>query len=170
MNKPDSLFLHHDQGLRLLRWQWHGSMSSEQFRTAFYYLLEISDKQKIRRWLVDTTTMPVVGIDEQTWLSETWLPRFAKLQVTDVAIILPANMHNQLVIETVLADGQRYECGEIQFFSDITSSLDWLTNSSGRGPELELEWQQQYAGEVKKSNTVSGLGGRTIVGGFSHTF
>lgn len=170
MLKPDSLLLHHDQGLRLLRWQWQGALSPEQFRTAFYYLLEISEKQRIRRWLADTAGMPLVGIDEQAWLSETWLPLFAQLQVSDVAIILPTSVHNQLVIETVLADGQRYECGEIQFFSDAVSALDWLTNSSGRGPELELEWQQKYDGEVKKSNPASGLGGRTIVGGFSHTF
>ena len=88
MNKPDSLFLHYDQGLRLLRWQWQGPIHPDQFYAAFYYLLEVSGKERVRRWLVDTTGMPVVGIDEQAWLSEIWLPLFAQLQVTDVAIIL----------------------------------------------------------------------------------
>ncbi|UOQ73677.1 hypothetical protein [Hymenobacter cellulosilyticus] len=152
MTKPDSLFLHYDKGLRLLRWQWRGPIHAAQFQAAFYHLTEISEKEKVRRWLVDTTGMPVVGIDEQAWLSDTWLPLFARLQVTDIAIILPSSLHNQLVVETVLADGQRYDCGEIQFFSDVTSALDWLTNSSGRGPELELEWLEENGAELEKLN------------------
>ncbi|TGE26354.1 hypothetical protein [Hymenobacter metallicola] len=156
MHKPDSLLLHYDQGLRLLRWQWRGPISSAQFQAAFYYLLEKSDQERVRRWLVDTSSMPVVGIDEQAWLSDTWLPLFVRLQVTDVAIILPNNMHNQLVIENVLADGQRYECGDIQFFSDATSALDWLTNSSGRGLELEQEWSEQHGADSEKYNNVTG--------------
>ena len=152
MTKPNSLFLHYDTGLRLLRWQWHGPIHVAEFQAAFYYLMELSGKEKVRRWLIDTTDMPVVGIDEQAWLSETWLPLFAKLQVTDIAIILPSSLHNQLVVETILADGQRYDCGEIQFFSDVTSALDWLTNSSGRGPELELEWLQENQTEIEKLN------------------
>ncbi|PJJ48618.1 hypothetical protein [Hymenobacter chitinivorans] len=152
MTKPDSLFLHYDKGLRLLRWQWRGPIQAAQFQAAFYHLVELSEKEKVRRWLVDTTDMPVVGIDEQAWLSETWLPLFARLQVTDIAIILPTSLHNQLVVETVLADGQRYDCGEIQFFSDVTSALDWLTNSSGRGPELEQEWLAVNFAELEKLN------------------
>ncbi|TGE20441.1 hypothetical protein E5K00_20810 [Hymenobacter aquaticus] len=150
MIASNSLFLHHDKGLRLLRWQWKGAMHPSQFRSAFFFLIELSEKQDIRRWLVDTSDMPMVGIDEQAWLSEEWLPRFAELKVTDIAIILPASMHNQLVVETVLSDGQRYECGEIQFFSDSTSALDWLTNSSGRGEELEAEWAYQHQAEIEK--------------------
>jgi hypothetical protein len=155
MSKSNSLFLHVDQELRLLRWQWHGPITSAQFQSSFFHLIEVSSKQRVKRWLVDTTGMPIVGIDEQAWLSETWLPLFAQLHVLDVAIILPSSMHNQLVVETVLADGKRFECGEIQFFSDITSALDWLTNSSGRGPELEREWAEQCRSEMEKYNPVA---------------
>ncbi|MCB2378729.1 hypothetical protein LGH70_14095 [Hymenobacter sp. BT635] len=170
MIASNSLFVHHDEGLRLLRWQWKGAMHPVQFQSAFYYLLEVSDNKKVRRWLVDTSDMPVVGIDEQAWLSETWLPLFAGLQVKDIAIILPANLHNQLVIETVLADGQRYDCGEIQFFSDVTSALDWLTNSSGRGPELEAEWESQHKEEIEKYNIEHKHGSFVAAGRFPRTF
>ncbi|TGE19640.1 hypothetical protein [Hymenobacter elongatus] len=170
MNKPDSLFLHYDKGLRLLRWQWHGAMNAAQFQQALYYLIKLSDSQKIRRWLVDTTGMPIVGTDEQAWLSETWLPLFAKLPVKDIAIILPASLHNQLVVETVLSDGQRYECGEIQFFSDVTAALDWLTNSSGRGAELEQEWESYQVSEVEKYNKGLPHGLRIANLDFPYTF
>ena len=145
MIKPAALSIHHDKGLRLLRWQWRGLTLHGQFQQAFSYLLQASEQLRVRRWLMDTTTLPQIGIDEQAWLSEEWLPQFARLPISEVAIILPDSLYNQLVIETVLADGQQYECGEIQFFANATEALDWLTNSSGRGPELELEWQQQHS-------------------------
>jgi hypothetical protein len=156
MTKPDSLFIHYDKGLRLLRWQWRGPMTTGQFQQAFYYLLEISDQQRIRRWLMDAADMPIVGIDEQAWLSETWLPRFARLAVSEIAIILPSSLYNQIVVETLLAEGRQYECGEIQFFSDPMGALDWLANSYERAVELNQDWEEQSRPEPGKYNP--GLG------------
>lgn len=85
--------------------------------------------------------MPSVGTDEQAWLSEAWLTRFAELGVDRIAIIQPINLHNQLVLESILTDGRRYLRAEVQFFSDVPAALDWLASSPVQAQQLEQQWE-----------------------------
>jgi len=118
-------------------------MSRPVFERAFEQLLVCSDKYRIRKWLADVSRIPLVGTDEQAWLSEIWLPRFMPLQVRTVALVLPVSLHNQLVVESVLADGRRQVRADVQFFSDVHSALDWLTISADALMlQLEQEWQE----------------------------
>ncbi|GAB3300274.1 hypothetical protein [Hymenobacter tenuis] len=86
--------------------------------------------------------MPPVGIDEQAWLSEVWLAQFASLRVRHLALIQPAGLHNQLVVENLLADGCRQVRADVQFFSDSAGALDWLLPSALVISGVEQEWQQ----------------------------
>ncbi|RSK42825.1 hypothetical protein EI293_13580 [Hymenobacter perfusus] len=139
----DSLFLQIEPSLELLRWDWQGPMSRPVFERAFEQLLVCSDKYRVRKWLADVSRIPLVGTDEQAWLSEIWLPRFMPLQVRTVALVLPVSLHNQLVVESVLADGRRQVRADVQFFSDVHSALDWLTISADALMlQLEQEWQE----------------------------
>lgn len=86
--------------------------------------------------------MPLLGMDEQAWLSDVWLEQFLTLGVQHLAFIQPPNLHNQLIVETMLSEGQRHAKINFQFFSDIPAALDWLTRSSASLIEvLEYEWQ-----------------------------
>ncbi|SNR76301.1 MULTISPECIES: hypothetical protein [Hymenobacter] len=136
----DSLYLQVSSPLHLLRWEWHDLLSYDRFRAAFKELLVLSNNYHITNWLADLSTMPLVGTDEQAWLSDEWLPEFARLSIQHLAIIQPPTMHNQLVIESVLSDGRRCNNADVQFFSDIPSALDWLTSSSSVATQLEQEW------------------------------
>jgi hypothetical protein len=128
----------------LLRWKWAntGLRSTEQFYQSFEQVLAVSRDHHATEWLADISAMPPIGIDEQQWLSETWLTQFVVLGVKKVAVIEPGSLHNQLAIESVLADGRRYVQADVQYFPDTESALDWLTWSDTRAmEELEQEWQ-----------------------------
>ncbi|UYZ61932.1 hypothetical protein [Hymenobacter weizhouensis] len=103
-----------------------------------------TQQDRVTGWLADIAHLPLVSIDEQAWLSDVWLPQFAGLAVRTVALILPLGLHNQLVLESVLADSRRYPCAEIQFFSDIPAALDWLTGSALLAEQLERQWEQAH--------------------------
>lgn len=138
----ESLFLQIEPSLELLRWEWQGDITQQAFERAFEQLLVCSNKYRVRKWLADVARLPLVGTDEQAWLSETWLPRFTPLQVHTVALVLPVSLHNQLVVESVLADGRRQARADVQFFSDVPSALDWLTASAdSQITQLQQEWQ-----------------------------
>ncbi|WP_426490090.1 hypothetical protein [Hymenobacter sp. 102] len=143
----NSLLTQLEPSLQLLRWDWHGSLTTGSFQAAFEHLLHESRRYHVTRWLADVSHLPLVGTDEQAWLSENWLPRFAALQVQEVALVLPVSLHNQLVVESVLADGRRHIRADIQFFSDVPAALDWLTAADTPLVErLEREWQRHFRG------------------------
>lgn len=130
---------------RLIRWEWTGPIVREDFQASFEKLVACSAANGITRWLADISRMPPVGIDEQAWLSEMWMEQFAAAGIRAVAVIEPIALHNQLVVESILADGRRYIRAEIQFFSDIPAALDWLAGSDQQAQQLEARWEQQKA-------------------------
>ncbi|WP_139924816.1 STAS/SEC14 domain-containing protein [Hymenobacter sp. DG01] len=130
---------------QLIRWEWAGPIVREDFRAAFEKLVACSTAHGVTRWLADISRMPPVGIDEQAWLSEMWMEQFAAAGIRAVAVIEPIALHNQLVVESILADGRRYTRTEIQFFSDIPAALDWLAGSDQQAQQLEARWEQHKA-------------------------
>lgn len=132
-------------------------MSLPRFQLAFNQLLEYSVEHKIRRWLADAAIMPPVGSSEQAWLSEEWLPQVAQrgLMLSNLALVLPTSLHNHLVVESVLNDGRRYLNTNVQFFSDTTSALDWLTQSPTTMFALEDEWRAAHTVGVQTGRLVA---------------
>jgi hypothetical protein len=133
--KLESLCLQYDISMKLLRWQWRGILDLPKFQRAFEGLADFSRQNRISGWLADTSDMPIVGIDEQAWLSEKWLPNFARLGVSKIGLVLPLSLHNMLVVEHLVYDAQRHLPGHVQFFSDTAAAFDWLTDSSPRIPQ-----------------------------------
>lgn len=138
----DSLQIQLEPTLQLLRWDWAGPMHTAGVPAAFERLLVCSRQHHVRRWLADVSNLPLVTTDEQAWLSGVWLPQFLLLPIRTLALVLPINLHNQLVVESLLADGRRRVRADVQFFSDIPAALDWLTPSAVTAEQLENEWEQ----------------------------
>jgi hypothetical protein len=141
----DSLCLQFIPELQLLRWEWRGPMSLRLFQIALGELLIFSIQQESSCWLVDLAAMPPLGLDEQEWLSELWLPCAKFLPLRHLALVLPFNLHNQLIIESVVHDGRQYFNARTQFFSDTAAALDWLTGSDALITNLEHEWQAAHS-------------------------
>lgn len=74
-------------------------------------------------------------------MSDLWLPCAEHLGLRHLALVLPSDVHNQLIVESVISDGQRYMKANIQFFSDTATALDWLTGSPKLMSDMELEWE-----------------------------
>lgn len=147
VHQLDSLCLQFYPKLRLMRWEWHGPMSLARFQVAFSKMLVFASQHMPNRWLIDLAHMPPLGIDEQEWLSDMWLPCAQNLSLRHLAVVLPGNLHNQLVIENVLQDGRQYFNANMQFFADTTTGLDWLTGSAKLMLDLEQEWQEAHVGQ-----------------------
>ncbi|HEX8428764.1 hypothetical protein [Hymenobacter sp.] len=141
----DSICIQFYPRLRLLRWAWHGPMSLSKFQLAFGELMVFSLQQGANRWLIDSASLPPLGPDEQAWLSDFWLPCTEHLGLRHLALVLPGDVHNQLIVDSVISDGQRYVKANIQFFSDASTALDWLTGSTTLMRDMELEWRAANA-------------------------
>jgi hypothetical protein len=132
-----------------MRWEWRGPMSLSYFQVAFSKMLVFALQHTPNRWLVDLSTVPPLGLDEQEWLSEIWLPCAQNLPLRHLAVVLPGSLHNQLVLESVIQEGQQYFNANMQFFADTTTGLDWLTGSAQLILDLEQEWQAAHVGHLQ---------------------
>ncbi|RPD46290.1 hypothetical protein DNI29_14910 [Hymenobacter sediminis] len=144
----DSAIAQLEPDLELLRWEWVGAANGKGFQSTFESLIECSLTHRVTQWLADISLMPLVGTDEQAWLSEAWLQHFAAVGIACLAIIEPVSLHNQLVVENVLADGRRYTRVDVQFFSEVEAALDWLASSDEQVQQLEEKWQQGKASQL----------------------
>jgi hypothetical protein len=99
--------------------------------------------------LADTSTMPLVGTDEQAWLSEEWLPRARCLPLRQLALVLPGSLHNQLVVENVIHDARFYLHAQVHFFSDGHSAFDFITEGWVGAAGLDQEWRARRAPSVR---------------------
>lgn len=141
IQKLDSVLIQYIPSPRLLRWQWHGPVADQLVITAFDALLKFARPRQPYYWLADVSNMAPIGIDAQRWLDETWLPHFSRLRGTKLAIVLPRNMHNQLILENILANPRYGGTCDIQYFSDTASALDWLVDGNDESLiSLEQEW------------------------------
>lgn len=156
INARNSLHIQVVSSLHMLRWEWQGLLSFDRFKASFEHLLSVSREQHITHWLADVNSFPLVGTDEQAWLSEVWLPRFARLRLRNVALLQPNNIHNQLVVENVLGDCRRRATTDVQFFNDIPAALDWLSGSESIAEQLMQEWEAS-AGAARRMGHVSYL-------------
>ncbi|OUJ73781.1 hypothetical protein BXP70_12450 [Hymenobacter crusticola] len=103
-------------------------------------LLLFSRQYKIRQWLVDISQMPPLGNDEQAWVSQRWVAQFARIGVSNLALMLPDDLHNQLAMEHILDSGRCYTQLNVQFFADFPAALDWLSKTPEDVQRLEKEW------------------------------
>ena len=151
----NSVLIQYSSSPRLLRWQWHGPVTDQLVMVEFDALLRFARPRQPYYWLSDVSNMAPIGSTAQQWLNETWLPHFSRLRGTKLAIILPTNVHNQLVLENVLANPRYGGSCEIQYFSDTAAALDWLVDGDDTYLNiLEEEWQRgaQAVGLPDESN------------------
>jgi len=152
----DSVLIQYTTSPRLLRWQWHGPVTDQLVITAFDTLLKFARPRQPYYWLADVSNMSPIGTNAQQWLNETWLPHFSRLRGTKLAIILPQNIHNQLVLETILSNPRYGGTCDVQYFSDTASALDWLVDGNDFClAAIESEWSKaiETSGIVGRFNS-----------------
>jgi len=142
----ESLLLQHDSQLQLARWQWRGPLSLLRFQMALERLLLFSRQHRIRQWVVDISQLPPLGDDEQAWMSQHWVLQFARSGVSNLALMLPDDLHNQLALEHVLDSGRCYAQVNVQFFADFPAALDWVSKTPEDVERLDQEWFEAIRG------------------------
>ncbi|TGD79602.1 hypothetical protein [Hymenobacter wooponensis] len=133
----------------LLRFQWNTTYTNLQgLRQSLDSLATLIEQKNIRQALVDMNDLPSLGLDDQFWVTTSWLPRIAKGGMQRVALVLPThNMYNQLVVESMVRAERQIMKYDIQFFSSTAEAADWLVGD--QPPVLAAlysEWP--YSGHV----------------------
>jgi hypothetical protein len=133
--------LQFDEELSLLRIEWASGNDMRTFRASAEQLLVLSQRLQVRRLLLNMNTLPDISVYDQVWLGAHWIPTLAKSTLERVVLVNHRRrVHNQLAIESLLAQMLPIIRFDIQYFPQSGPGLHWLSDYSDRLPALLAEW------------------------------
>ena len=133
--------LQFDEELSLLRIEWASGNDMRTFRASVGQLLVLSQQLQVRRLLLNMNTLPDISVYDQVWLGAHWIPTLVKSVLERVVLVNHRRrVHNQLAIESLLAQMLPSIRFDIQYFPQSGPGLHWLSDYSDRLPALLAEW------------------------------
>ena len=145
LSRYANLAIQYDEALALLRFQWRNPYSLEQYRDAIGYTDTLMRDFRIKRVITDMRGLPTLTMGDQMWLATSWFPRVVKRELEFGALImLDGNVYNQMAAESVVFLSKAFIRFDLQYFADVPSALDWITQSAAAVPALQQEWEQAY--------------------------
>ncbi len=104
---------------------WQGYATSAEFRAANERILGVIAEHKAAKLLGDVARFVLIGMEDQAWLNNDWIPRAMAAGLRHVALVQPSYYFNKVAVESVGAklDPARVE---LAFFGDISAAREWL--------------------------------------------
>jgi hypothetical protein len=124
----------------LLRAGWQPGQPLTRFPEALRLLMKFSRRHTVKNWLVDMQGLPQIGPQELDWIRQQWFPAMATTPVEDLLLILPSDLHNELVAITPLHDNSIKPSFAIHYFSDCQGALHYLSEQQHLVDQLHEEW------------------------------
>jgi hypothetical protein len=135
--------------LQLLRFQWHPTQPGlRHFRASMNRVAQLVEQGTVYTAILDLHQLPNLGLEEQFWLTTSWLPRVSVPAIQQIALVLPtSNMYNQMVVESLIRVSRHFIHYDIQFFANIESALDWSLGDARASalPQLQHAWHHAPA-------------------------
>lgn len=134
--------LQHDQPLGLLRVEWASGDDMRTFRASTGQLLQLCQQLQVRHLLLNMNTLPDISVYDQVWLGTHWMPAVVQSPLERVVLVNHRRrVHNQLAIESLIAQVRATIAFDIQYFPQPGPGLHWLTDNAVRLPALLAEWE-----------------------------
>ena len=81
--------------------EWHGYATSIQFKEGTELMLNTLIRHNGSKVLADIRDMTLIGMEDQQWINEVFLPRATKFGFKAIAIIKPRSYFNKVAVETI---------------------------------------------------------------------
>ena len=117
--------IYFDENINSVVMEWHGYATSRQFKDGTELMLNTLIKHGASKVLADIRDMTLIGMEDQQWINEVFLPRATKFGFKAIAIIKPRNYFNKIAVETISYKVDK-ENLTINFFDNIEDARTWL--------------------------------------------
>lgn len=137
------LIIRYNYRLSLLR-LWRREMRDAAFlSTLLEVMLAAVARYNARRLLLNVQKLPPFSLELQQWLQNNWLPRLRLCGLQRLAVLLPSDVYNMMVVEGLLWTSTRHPLPyEVQYFTETAAALDWL--SDAEAPSSEQDWTRWH--------------------------
>ena len=126
--------------------EWAAGDDARNLRASALELLRLDQELGMQNLLLNMNTFPDISVYDQVWLGANWMPGIVKLPLERVVLINNRQrVHNQLAIESMLALARVFIKFDIQFFPNVGSGMQWISDFSPRLPEVLAEWDAVHA-------------------------
>src|SRR6187399_2486571 len=80
--------------------EWDGYATSAQFRQGTELMLETLQKHETKKVLANIKNMVLIGMEDQLWMEQDFLPRAIQHGFSAIAIIRPDHYFNKVAVES----------------------------------------------------------------------
>lgn len=105
--------------------EWHGYATSRQFKEGTELMLNTLIKNNGSKVLADIREMTLIGMEDQQWINDVFLPRATKFGFKAIAIIKPKSYFNKVAVETISYKVDQDKL-TINFFDNSDDARNWL--------------------------------------------
>ena len=135
------LIIRYNCRLSLLRLWRRELQDALQLPDVLEVMLAAIARYKARQLILNLQKLPPLSLVLQEWLQTNWLPRLRLSGIRRLAVLLPADVYNMMVVEGLLWTSTRRALPyEVQYFTETAAALDWL--SDAELPSSEQDWMQ----------------------------
>jgi hypothetical protein len=121
--------IYFDKDLNAVIMEWQGYANSSQFREGTELMLNTLIKHNCSKVLADISDMTLIGMDDQEWLNNNFLPRAVEFGFKAIAILKPKSYFNQVAVESVSYKNNTEKLS-IKFFDNKEDAKQWLKTYS----------------------------------------
>ncbi|MFC6998611.1 hypothetical protein [Rufibacter roseus] len=127
-----------DKPHRLLVLHCQGFVASEVYREGLLEAVQVTRKEYLRNWVMDTKHMKVIRQVDQQWTMQSWFSQFKLLGVRRLGIVVSDDIFNQMAISGMVATLRPDFSGEVEYFQGYNSALFWAREGEGDFSDLGL--------------------------------
>ncbi|GAB2772649.1 hypothetical protein HNQ93_000797 [Hymenobacter luteus] len=128
----------------MLRFWWPEAVESFQVASLLTDVLKTVRRYQAHQLLLDLRQIPLLDAESQRWVEASWLPRLRSCSLRRLALLLPTDTYNRLVVESLLwVSAHESLPYEVQYFTELPAALDWLTNSEVATADADWPRRQQ---------------------------
>ncbi|MBX0291475.1 hypothetical protein K3G63_13580 [Hymenobacter sp. HSC-4F20] len=114
----------------LLQFWWQEINTSTLVPQVLNRLLRTVRRRRAQQLLLDLRKLPALDLSVQQWLQTTWLPRLRGCGLRRLALLLPTDTYNKMLVESMLwVSAHEHLPYEVQYFTELPAALDWLTDA-----------------------------------------
>ena len=103
-----------------------GFVQGEAHRNGSMKVVELMKQKKATKILTDTRQAKVLGLAEQKWVNEVWVPMMKAAGMRYTATVLPQNVIAQMSINAIAKTNKAVTDLENAYFGTIEEAQDWL--------------------------------------------
>ncbi len=145
MVPPDASHLvsRYTSRLHMLRFWWAEPTEPTLVPSLLTGVLRAVRRHQAQQLLLDLRRLPTLQETVQQWVQNSWLPRLRRCGLRRLALLLPTNPYNMMLVESLLwVSLQESLPYEVQYFTELPAALDWLTNSEIA--TSDADWPRRY--------------------------